>query len=299
MLLSPDGTRVAVGRHSARAADVAVLDLSSGDVVRHAVPGAESVQPVAWSADGRWLAYLANDEPTSPYSGRTASGTPGLLDLVTGEPRTIPGGAVTVMAFAPDSSQLVVQRTGRGLEVVETATSRVRDLPTFGWLAGPAAWSPDGRHLVVRGADGGLQLIDATGRGGGAHDAVHAGAGLQQEVLGWTGPDRLVLAATRQGGGDFRVVEFDLVERRQRPLTTVPTDNNFDVSRFQLATALLPGLQEHPGGEVHRGPWPVWLQLSLVLLVLLVLSRVVGLRERRQQRLDATSAEPQRPGPAA
>lgn len=49
MLSSPDGTQVAVGRHSSRAADVALLDLSTGDVVRHAVPGARSVHPVAWS----------------------------------------------------------------------------------------------------------------------------------------------------------------------------------------------------------------------------------------------------------
>lgn len=294
MLLSPDGTQVAVGRHSSRAADVALLDLTTGDVVRHAVPGARSVQPVAWSADGRWLAYLTNEEPTNPHSGRAAAGEPGLLDLRTGTPRTLPGpGTAIAMAFAPDSSQLAVQRSRGGVQVVGTDGSPVRDLGTSGRLAGPSAWSPDGRQLLVGSTEGGLELLDATG-GGAVVNAVAPEAGVVPEVLGWTAPRRLLLAATAEddGEGDFQVVEVDLDTQQRCLITTVPTSGNFAVSRFQLATALLPGLQEHPGGEVDRGPWPVWLQFCLVLVVLLVLTSVVRLRRRHLQRQHPTVADP-------
>ncbi|WP_380169753.1 TolB family protein [Jannaschia sp. R86511] len=299
MLLSPDGRQVAVGRYSARDADVALLDLTTGAVVRHAVPDARSVLPVAWSADGRWLAYLADEQPTNPHSGRAASGEPGLLDLTTGQVRTLPGrGSAQVMAFAPDGSEVLVQRPGGGSQVVGTTTSRTRDLGTSRPAAGPAAWSPDGRRLVVTRTDGGLDLLDVTGREPEVVRTVPADAGLQQDVLGWTAPDRLVLAATvtDEGEGDFRVVEVDLADGQQRRLTTVPTDGNFAVSRFQLATALLPELQVQPGGQVDRGPWPVWLQLCTALAVLLVPALALRWRRRRQE---GPAAGPSSPHPSS
>ena len=48
MLLSPDGTKVAVGDHDIQDPDVVVVDLLTGDTTTHPLPTGRSVLPVAW-----------------------------------------------------------------------------------------------------------------------------------------------------------------------------------------------------------------------------------------------------------
>ena len=74
MLLSPDGTRVAVGDHDVERPDVVVVDLTTGETTTHALPAGRSVVPVAWSSDGETLASLVSDEATNPYSGGRITG---------------------------------------------------------------------------------------------------------------------------------------------------------------------------------------------------------------------------------
>ncbi len=169
MLLSPDGTTIAVGDYVADDPDVAVLDLATGRARTLEVPGGRSTIPLAWSPDSALLAYLSTAQPVDPYSGTAVSGTVGLLDRATGTATLLPGAPdARAVAFSPDGTQLAVHRITpddgslSGLDgtprlgggVVEiTALDGVVDrslpLASGAHLVGPSAWSPDGALLAV------------------------------------------------------------------------------------------------------------------------------------------------------
>lgn len=86
MLLSPDGSLVAFGDWDADEPDLALLDLDTGKVEVHPVPGGHSVLPLAWSPDSHLVSYLSAAEPTNPYSGRAVRGDVGVLEPATGDP---------------------------------------------------------------------------------------------------------------------------------------------------------------------------------------------------------------------
>ena len=178
MLLSPDGTRVAVGDHDVERPDVVVVDLTTGETSRHALPAGRSVVPVAWSSDGEALASLVSDEATNPYSGGRITGSIALLDLPDDSAEVLElDGSATAAAFSPDGSELAVEQSG-GITVVDLQDGDRRSLEVDGVLAGPAAWSPDGRLLAVTtveptsappgvdapGVPSGLSFVDADGR---------------------------------------------------------------------------------------------------------------------------------------
>ena len=192
MLLSPDGRQVALGDHDMADADLEVVDLATGDVVRRTLPAARSVRPVAWSRDGRRVAYLADDGPTNPHLGQPLVGALWVLDLDTGVAGTVPGsGASTAAAFSPDGARLAVQEAG-GVAIVDLASEGVRALPGGGVLAGPEAWSPDGRLLAV-GHGSSIELVDVDGRGAATSARVDTTQVAPAVVLGWTGDREVVL----------------------------------------------------------------------------------------------------------
>ncbi|VXB17525.1 exported hypothetical protein [Nocardioides sp. AX2bis] len=172
MLLSPDGRRVALGDHDTSEADLEIVDLSSADVARHALPPARSVRPIAWSSESTQVAYISSTEPTNPYSGRSLVGDLVVLDTDSGDTTAVTvGDPISGAAFSPDGSLIAVQRRGSssGISLVDLATSTVRDLPRplqdeaqRGVLAGPEAWSPDGRLLAVAHEES-MEFLDVTG----------------------------------------------------------------------------------------------------------------------------------------
>jgi hypothetical protein len=169
MLLSPDGTRVAVGDHASSDPDVAVLDLTTGKVEVHPVPGGQSAIPLAWSPDSTLVAYLTTAEPSNPYSGTAVTGDLGVLDVRAGTADLLPGEPdVGTVAFSPDGTELAVHRIGSGdgsleewgipqlgggtVDVVDLdgTLRRQIELEPDRYLSGPNAWSPDGTWLAVR-----------------------------------------------------------------------------------------------------------------------------------------------------
>ena len=124
MLLSPDGRWVALGDHTASAARLDLLDLTTGAVDRHAVPEARSVLPVAWSADGRQVAYLAGDRPTVPpaYAPRSRLGDLFVLDLASGAHRVVPEDEAPSSACHPVYTLIDLAQPIRRRRVTAAAT---------------------------------------------------------------------------------------------------------------------------------------------------------------------------------
>lgn len=90
MLLSPDGTMVAVGDHDTDRPDLLLVDLTTGAVDTRPLPGGRGALPLAWSSDGNRIAYVTTPGPNDPYSGVTTGGDLGILDVTTGRATPCP-----------------------------------------------------------------------------------------------------------------------------------------------------------------------------------------------------------------
>ncbi len=292
MLLSPDGTRVAVGDHDTAAPDVVVVDLRTGTTTTHPLPTGRSVVPLAWSSDGRTLAHLLSPAPTNPYSGSRITGDVGLLDLSDDSAEVLEERTAVAVAFSPDGSELAIERTGveHPISVVDLDAGSRRPVEAEGLLAGPAAWSPDGRLLVTTttrpdaappgvdspGIPTGLAFADATGGGADVPAPLTLTLPAPGRVLGWTAPDEVALLLDESGDDpccgpdDLSVSAVPLDGAERRGLMRITDLQSYGVGRFQMASATLDGLQVVSPSEVYRGPWPLPIRGGLALLVGLV-----------------------------
>ena len=170
MLLSPDGTLVAVGDYSANRPNLAFVQLNTGKLESTAVVGGLSILPLAWSPDSHQVAYLSTPDQIYPHSGYASTGNVGILDLDTKQSRLLPG--VTngrAAAFSPDGTELAIHRIppddisrenldgtpqmgGGSIDIVGPGDEFLRKiiLPSDQYLTGPNAWSPDGALLATR-----------------------------------------------------------------------------------------------------------------------------------------------------
>lgn len=307
MLLSPDGTKIAVGDHDTDDPDVLVVDLLTGGTTRHRLPEGRSVLPVAWSRDGRRLAHLLSSAPTNPYRGEPIVGDVGVLDLRTGGTTMLRRArTVRTAAFSPDGRQLAVQQDvagGEQLAVVDLASDTSRVLAADGELAGPASWSPDGRLLAtttvrsLRAVPGirtptaptGLAFVDPTGRGGDVPAARELPLAPDGRVLGWTSPDELLVLTVADPAEDGRGEGPDAYELsavsvsgdEPTTLMRVAGLRDFGVSRFQLADAAVDELDLVTPADVDRGPLPMPLRGGAAAFTGLL---VWGLTRRAERR---------------
>jgi hypothetical protein len=311
VLLSGDGLLVAIGSGSRPVSEVPVVDLRTGDVRRYPVDADSTVTLLAWSADGRWLAYATR--PFRPMtqgwseSTRARGGRLTLLDVTTGERHPIDAlDSVAYAAFSPDGTDLAIQAGGPdgaehrstppgtdlvvitvpGGEVV--ATVRV---PAEFHLASQAAWSPDGSRLALTSessADsawpGSPALRLRTLERDGADWRVGRDEVPSGDFLGWRSAGRFVMAT-----GD-EVVSVDLGDGSRTPLARLDpaTDHDVLVVDLQLAYGLLPDVQERLHGDIDHGPWPSWLRVAALavafaVLGCLTLALVVVARVRRRR----------------
>lgn len=180
MRLSPDGTVVAVGHYNASPPDLALIDLTTGDVEFTPVAGGFSVIPLAWSPDSLQVAYLSTPEPVNPYSGYAITGNIGILDLDTGQSRLLPDVAdARAVAFSPDGTELAIHRIppddfsrenldgtplvgGGRIDIFSPDDELLREipLPSDQYLNGPNAWSPDGAFLATGVQSWGCQQLN-------------------------------------------------------------------------------------------------------------------------------------------
>ncbi len=311
MLLSPDGRYVAVGDHDIDQADVAVVDLTTGDVATHELPQGRSVVPLAWSADGGSLAMLLSRDATNPYSGSRITGDVGVLNLSDGSTDVLElGGPAAAAAFSPDGTALAVEVSApRELALVALADGTSRPAPLDGVLAGPTAWSPDGRTIAVTtvrpapsppgtsdpGIPIGLALVDATGTDRAVPEPLELDLSGPGRILAWNGDDEVVMLlevpeSDTCCGADVATVS-SVPHDGSEPTTLMVMDElgSYGVGRFQMAAAAGAGLTVVDPGEVDRGPWPWSWRIGgsvvagvLAWLAAWIVVRVVGRVGRRR-----------------
>lgn len=172
-----------------------------------------------------------------------------------------------------------------------------RTLEVDGALAGPAAWSPDGRLLALTtvrasgapagiaapGIPTGLAFVDPTGRGGDVPDPLPLDLPGPGRVLGWAGPAE-VLTVLADGTDEQTLSGVPLDGADPRTLMRMTDLGSYGVGRFQLASSVAPSLEVVDPGSVDRGPWPWPLRGVLAVAVGLLawaVARAVVRRARR------------------
>ena len=139
--VSPDGTRVAFTRHTP--ADdrhgVRILDLRGGEPVAPAL-GELSAREIAWSADGRRIAFVARTDPHRFIAGPV----PKRADRDEPEPRVR---RVTTLDYRWDETGYIDRR--RQLHVVDAEDGAAPRLLTdlASGVSSPA-WRPDGLAIA-------------------------------------------------------------------------------------------------------------------------------------------------------
>jgi hypothetical protein len=296
-LLSPDGTTAVVTDSRTAVEALTLIDLRTGRRRAVPLPTATGAYPVAFSPDGRALAYSAVPMPMrDPYNDVAAesrqTGVLVLVDLSTGRHSTLGVTPVVAASFAPDGRRIAVQ-TGPSVRIVDLTGREVRavDLPAEHVLTTNAAWSPDGRLLAATGSTlsgsagagvyrRGIVFLDATGTGLPVPEPIEA-----EEMLGWRSAER-VLAQVAAGDGPG--------ELRDLPLTGGPGTvlSRFDAGsscefgtqtcqayEIRMATGLLPSLVVRPA-DADRGPWPGWFTAGVTVAAVLLAAAVAMLVRR-------------------
>lgn len=156
---SPDGTKLAFGTKSPAGQSVSVVRMTRAGVsaarrVRLEVRSRRAAPCPRWSADGSRLAYLRGGKVVvrglDGASPRARSGDPVRLDFVGRHARSLispAGDLVASERFGEQCSATVARADG----------SRRRCL-NVGNIYAVAAWSPDGRRLLVMRDIGGIQF---------------------------------------------------------------------------------------------------------------------------------------------
>jgi len=303
--LSPDGSRLAVGDATGRFDDVLVVDLTTGASRRYPIePGPnDTVDVLAWSADGTRLAVatwglnvIDVDSGAVTMVASPGTAAPRKTELLPGEqpmpdgsqaqekePGTVAG---VQAAFSPDGRSIAYD-DGIDIEIYPIGGKGKPTLLTDQnvWLAGPAAWSPDGKRVLVTRDDAtsaadatSLLAIDVATRTATRMVTFDYLDFSMPTPVGWRGPDEVLLS----GADADSVLVVDGYgldgERHERILTF-----DYSTSSVQFATGLIGSAVSRDGG-FSGGPTPAWWRVTVgsvvgvgAALVFLIVGLAVGI----------------------
>lgn len=219
VLLSPDGTQLALVQESLR-----IVDFSTGRSRYLQLPfmgrrwtwtedSRHFADVLAWSPDGRSLAIV---EGINSYPVRWKA--LGIIDVQSGAYRRLaPGDGELVRgfaaAFSPDSQRIAYQ-SGDRISIVDVNANAISSasLPPGALLAGKGAWTPDGSSIAVTvpqqcctplATDWTIRYFAAdTGEAASGPTFSTITDAMAVRFLGWATPSRAVIVAFRPGNQD-------------------------------------------------------------------------------------------------
>ena len=289
----PTGPRWPWASTTPRTPTCGVVDLAPVTSRCHPLPEARSVVPLAWAPDGSQVAYLARDETTNPYSGHPRRwGPAGPGPRAREPPSAVPGvGAGAGGRVLPGRST-----AGRGRPADASASGRrpaPRDRatrPDAGVLAGPAAWSPDGRSARRLGRGPGSRSSRWTGRGQRRRSELPLEDPDRQEFLGWTGDRRWRCFDGSGSDVDDRTCRRPNVSTAPstRELTSIGDHGELrGAARLSSPPACWRTWRSAPPTIPTADPSPQTFRILLAIGVGLVVAGVVALVNRRAPRATA------------
>lgn len=179
---SPDGSRVAYVRREERPDGPGWLVTSvpalGGPERRLADLGPRRPYGLAWSPDGRALAFGWSDDDDAPYALHLLALADGSLRRLTAPPPAIAGDGAP--AFSPDGREIAFLRNHvasvQDVYVVDAAGGEARRVTPAARKISDVAWAPDGAGLLVAVYEAGDHRLARLALDGGAPRPL-AGAG--------------------------------------------------------------------------------------------------------------------------
>ena len=209
LAIDTPGTRFVRGGENGMAE---IVDLESADVLQSFDVGTATVNAVAYSPDGRWVA-TASETPAAAGS-QSRRGDVRLWDTASGKPAGVFRGHrddVLSIVFSKDGSRLLTASADQSARLWDVSQKTlIREYLGHTWWVWSARFSPDEKQLVTAGRDGTAIVWDTeTGEPGppftGHRDgSVYAAVFLTPDRK--NAPDRHVVASA---GYDRRVLVWD------------------------------------------------------------------------------------------
>lgn len=254
-LLSPDGRAVVLSDPTATTGRVDVVDLGTGAVTRYAIADPLALRPLAWSPDGRRVAFATQVAP--PWNGAGPAGV-SVLNLDTramvavADPRpdtglghvygafTPTGTGVLVSAGAEPGCRLRLYRVDQPMPAdpiaVEALDDRCGEVAALSVHPAPDRAATDGvppMTVVVGEFLGNTRRLSLRDMPFGMSAAPSATIelGPDDRVLGWDGSDGIYVASTSE------VTRVSVDGQSRTTLVVFPADQ---VSGFQVAVELVP-----------------------------------------------------------
>ena len=260
-----------------------MVDSTGGSAPRQLTTGNHYEHSIAWSPNGREIAFVSNREENEDQFFN--------YDLFTLDVATLGIRRLTATEnieykprWSPDGRMLVYQGCKRGLTDLETTmedthiwtinadgTNR-RELVTMDKRQGEPNWSPEGDAIYFTAQDRGhVRLYRARLSGGGQPELVVADPGIVSAwsaaqggaiAYAYTGPNDMAQLFLKSGGGPARQLtnlNADVMRGKEiaatEALTFVSNDNKWEVEAFLTKPAGVTATSKHPLIVViHGGP---------------------------------------------
>ena len=260
-----------------------MVDSTGGSALRQLTTGTHYEHSIAWSPNGREIAFVSNREENEDQFFN--------YDLFTLDVATLGIRRLTATEnieykprWSPDGRMLVYQGCKRGLTDLETTmedthiwtinadgTNR-RELVTMDKRQSEPNWSPEGDAIYFTAQDRGhVRLYRARLSGGGQPELVVADPGIVSAwsaaqggaiAYAYTGPNDMAQLFLKSGGGPARQLtnlNADVMRGKEiaatEALTFVSNDNKWEVEAFLTKPAGVTATSKHPLIVViHGGP---------------------------------------------